>query len=187
MTWQLCVSQGLLSSCPRTSPALSFHYPIALAARLAAVCAPLHREAFDANGPGILEKIFDVGCSLVDVLVLQPGGPGVGMHVGTAVDAMHVGPREYLAEMLRVMGMAMGGSSKYLAMLGEKAGEALRTGPPRAVEVGADDDRAGEGRGGVWDAQYYAGSGVCGAGGAWLGGVDAAAGPGGEGELFYRE
>ncbi|KFZ12871.1 hypothetical protein V501_04002, partial [Pseudogymnoascus sp. VKM F-4519 (FW-2642)] len=115
MTWQLCVAKGLLSSSPTTPPSLSFRYPITLSASLAAVAAPLTPTAFDANGPGILEKIFDIGCSLADVLLLHP----------PRAEAMQCGPRDSMREMMRVMDRAMGGRSRYRALLGEKAGEAM--------------------------------------------------------------
>ncbi|KFY15600.1 hypothetical protein V492_01874, partial [Pseudogymnoascus sp. VKM F-4246] len=97
MTWQLCVAKGLLSSSPTTPASLSFNYPINLSASLAAVAAPLTPSALDANGPGILEKIFDVGCSLADVLLLHP----------PRAEAMQFGPRDSMREMMRVMDRAM--------------------------------------------------------------------------------
>lgn len=131
MTWQLCVAKGLLSSSPTTPPSLSFRYPITLSATLAAVAAPLTPSALDANGPGILEKIFDVGCSLADVLLLHP----------PRAEAMQCGPRDSMKEMMRVMDRAMGGGSRYRALLGEKAGEAMAGG----VSVGLDGGEGGEG------------------------------------------
>ena len=124
MTWQLCVAKGLLSSSPTNPPSLSFRYPITLSASLAAVAATLTPSAFDANGPGILEKIFDVGCSLADVLLLHP----------PRAEAMQCGPRDSMREMMRVMDRAMGGRSRYRALLGEKAGEAMAGGP--SAEIG---------------------------------------------------
>ncbi|KFY28222.1 hypothetical protein V493_03046, partial [Pseudogymnoascus sp. VKM F-4281 (FW-2241)] len=126
MTWQLCVAKGLLSSSPTTPSSLSFLYPITLSATLAAVAAPLTPSAFDANGPGILEKIFDIGCSLADVLLLHP----------PRAEAMQCGPRDSMREMMRVMDRAMGGRSRYRALLGEKAGEAMREGPSAGLDGG---------------------------------------------------
>lgn len=123
MTWQLCVARGLLSSSP-VAESLSFNYPLIIARDFATTSALLGREAFDAHGPGILEKIFDIGCSLADVLSLRPAGPS---------ERMEVGPKEYLGEMLRVLGMAMGGSSKYRGLLMEKAEECFKVGPRPAL------------------------------------------------------
>ncbi|OBT64219.1 hypothetical protein VE03_06843 [Pseudogymnoascus sp. 23342-1-I1] len=122
---------------PHHPPPLTFRYPITLAASLAAVAAPLTPSAFDANGPGILEKIFDIGCSLADVLLLHP----------PRAEAMQCGPRESLREMMRVMGRAMGGRSRYRALLGEKAGEAMGGGRPSAgLGLGSGGAEVGEGR-----------------------------------------
>ena len=41
---------------------------------------------------------------------------------------MLIGPREYLKEMMGVMGRAMGGRSRYRTLLGEKAEEAMGSG-----------------------------------------------------------
>ena len=117
MVWQLCVTKGLLSSSP-TNESMSFHYPVTIARDVVLVSRLLPPKAFEANGVGILEKVFDIGCSLSDVLLLHPSS----MHVSS----LEIGPRDYLMELVRILGTVLGGSSKYLRLLAAKADECLQ-------------------------------------------------------------
>jgi hypothetical protein len=111
MVWQLCVSKGLLSSAS-TNESMSFHYPVTIARDVVAVSRLLPPKAFEANGVGILEKVFDIGCSLSDVLQLHPSF--------ISSSGLEIGPRDYLQEFVRILGTAAGGN-KYLRLLSEKA------------------------------------------------------------------
>lgn len=124
MVWQLCVSKNLLSS-KSTSESMSFHYPITIARDVVHVSHLLPYTAFEANGVGILEKVFDIGCSLADVLSLNTTNSGA--------NAMQVGPRDYLVELMRLLGSVLGGSSRYLQLLGEKAEDCLHESVTRAI------------------------------------------------------
>jgi hypothetical protein len=115
MVWQLCVSKGLLSSAS-TNESMSFHYPITIARDVVLISRFLPPKAFEANGIGILEKVFDIGCSLADVLSLQPRFSNVS--------ALEVGPIDYLMELVRILGTTPGGK-KYLGLLASKADECL--------------------------------------------------------------
>jgi hypothetical protein len=78
-----------------------------------------------------LEKIFDIGCSLADVLQLYPALPQ------TAALSMEVGPRDYLIEILRVLSTVLGGSTRYLPMLAAKVDECTTQGIRAALEPGS--------------------------------------------------
>ncbi|KAF8854827.1 hypothetical protein BDZ45DRAFT_539264, partial [Acephala macrosclerotiorum] len=91
MVWQLCVSNGLLSSAS-TNESMSFNYPVTIARDVVLVSRLLPPKAFEANGIGILEKVFDIGCSLADVLSLHPNFMNVS--------ALEIGPRDYLMELV---------------------------------------------------------------------------------------
>jgi hypothetical protein len=69
-----------------------------------------------------MEKIFDIGCSLADVLQLYPASPQA------SAMSMEVGPRDCLMEMLRILSTVLGGSTKYLPMLASKVDECLHVG-----------------------------------------------------------
>ena len=117
MVWQLCVTKGLLSS-STTNESMSFQYPVTIARDVVVVSRLLSPKAFEANGIGILEKVFDIGCSLADVLLLYPSS--------MQVPSLEVGPRDYLMELIRILGTVLGGNSRYLRLLAAKADECVQ-------------------------------------------------------------
>jgi hypothetical protein len=127
MVWQLCVTKGLLTSAS-SEESMRFDYPVTIARDVVTVSKALRREAFEPHGPGILEKIFDIGCSLADVLQLHSASSR------TLAVSMRVGPRDYLMEMLHILSTVLGGSSRYLSMLAQKAEECLHATPRPALE-----------------------------------------------------
>ncbi|KAK0127519.1 hypothetical protein ONS96_007053 [Cadophora gregata f. sp. sojae] len=110
LVWQLCVSKGFLSS-KSSDESMSFQYPISIARDVVQVARSLPVKAFEANGVGLLEKVFDIGCSLSDVLLLNPDVINSS--------SMEFGPRDYLMEMVRLLGTTPGGE-KYMRMLNLK-------------------------------------------------------------------
>ncbi|KAH8669698.1 hypothetical protein BGZ60DRAFT_408074 [Tricladium varicosporioides] len=126
MVWQLSLSKRLLSSNASTE-SMSFHYPVTIAREVVLVSRLLSLKALEANGIGILEKVFDIGCSLADVLNLHPNL--------MADRGMEIGPRDYLMELVRVLTTASQGkhgmgSERFLRVLADKTDECLgvRTG-----------------------------------------------------------
>lgn len=121
VVWQLCVSKTLLCS---TSPheSMSLRFPVSVARNVVLTTTLLPAKALEANGVGILEKIFDVGCSLADVLSLK-AAPSLLPRT-----AMQVGPADYLREIVHLVGTAVGGSPRHLKVLAAKAEECLRSG-----------------------------------------------------------
>ena len=97
---------------------MSFHYPVTIARDVVHVLRLLPPKAFEAHGVGILEKVFDIGCSLADVLLLHPRT----MHV----PGLEIGPRDYLIEIVRTLGTVSNGNSKYFRLLAAKADECLQ-------------------------------------------------------------
>ncbi|CZT04548.1 related to transcription activator amyR [Rhynchosporium agropyri] len=140
LVWQLCVSKGFLSS-QFSTESMSFQYPISIARDVVLVARGLPLKAFEANGVGILEKVFDIGCSLSDVLLLNP-------HAINS-SPMEIGPQDYLLEMVRLLGTTPGGY-KYLKMLTLKADGILKlklrgslsdTDTPDRIEEVFDDEQ----------------------------------------------
>ncbi|KFZ02014.1 hypothetical protein V500_00499 [Pseudogymnoascus sp. VKM F-4518 (FW-2643)] len=117
MVWQLCVSKGLLSSAT-TNESMSFYYPVIIARDVVVVSRLLPPKAFEAHGVGILEKLFDIGCSLADVLLLNANS--------RPVSGLEIGPRDYLMDLVRILGTVLGGGSKYLTLLAAKADDCLQ-------------------------------------------------------------
>lgn len=126
MVWQLCVSRTLLSS-SSGEESMSFRYPVRIARDVVLVSRLLPLKAFEANGVGILEKVFDIGCSLADVLCLDPGF--------VQPSTLEVGPRDYLVELVRIVGTTLGGSYKHLQILATKVGECLQTSVDRPLFI----------------------------------------------------
>ncbi|KAH8125041.1 hypothetical protein LI328DRAFT_167895 [Trichoderma asperelloides] len=121
MVWQLCVSKTLLCS---TSPdeSMSLRFPVSVARNMVVTTRLLPEKALEANGVGILEKIFDVGCSLADVLSLKAASSLLPR------STMEVSPADYLCEIIHLVGTAAGGSPRHLKILAAKAEECLRPG-----------------------------------------------------------
>ena len=129
IVWQLCVSKAMLSS-SSSEESMSFRYPVAIARDLLLVSRLLPQEAFEANGVGILEKMFDIGCSLSDVLSIEPGF--------AQPSTLEVGPRDCLVELVRIIG-SFGGGYKNLQFLASKVSDCLRTSIDRPLLVPLDD------------------------------------------------
>jgi hypothetical protein len=117
MVWQLCVTKGLLSSFT-ANESMSFQYPVTIARDVVLVSRLLPAKAFEAHGVGILEKVFDIACSLADVLQLYPSSMQVA--------GLLVGPRDYLMELMMILGTVLGGSSRYARLLAAKVDECLQ-------------------------------------------------------------
>lgn len=118
MVWQLSVSKTLLCN---TGPdeSMSLRFPVSVARNVVLTTALLPEKALEANGVGILEKIFDVGCSLADVLSLK-AAPSL-----LPRSSMQVSPADYLCEIVHLVGR---GSPRHLKVLAAKAEECLRSG-----------------------------------------------------------
>ncbi|KAF5009773.1 hypothetical protein FDECE_4046 [Fusarium decemcellulare] len=116
IVWKLCVSKTLLSIAD-SEDSMSLLYPAAVARDVVSELQLVPTQAFEANGIGILEKVFDVACSLADLLSLVP--------VDRRQSAMNVGPVDTLMEMVRIVGSTFGGSFRYLDMLADKANRCL--------------------------------------------------------------
>ncbi|KAH6698091.1 RING-3 [Leptodontidium sp. MPI-SDFR-AT-0119] len=127
IVWQLCLNKGMLSS-NATTDSISFHYPVDIARDVTLVARFLPLKAFQANGVGILGKIFDIGWSLADVLLVHP-------HI-LHTSSIEVGPKDYLMDLVRILDMDIRGHSKYLQLLATRADECLGVRVPRSLSAG---------------------------------------------------
>ncbi|KAJ4152489.1 hypothetical protein NW754_004285 [Fusarium falciforme] len=131
IVWKLCASKTLLSSAC-SEDAMSLHYPITIARGIVLASQLVSTQAFEANGIGILEKVFEVACSLADLLSLVP--------VGSQGSAMDIGPVDTLMEMVRIVGSRFGGSYRHLNILADKANRCLLMNIDRSLPLPVDDD-----------------------------------------------
>ena len=127
VVWQLCLSKTLLSDSSMVEESMSLHSPVSVARNVVLTTSHLPVKALDANGVGILEKIFDVGCSLADVLSLEPS-----YLRGTA---LKVGPGEYLREIVHIVGTAMGGSPCHSRVLAWKVDKCFQSSTLHAITL----------------------------------------------------
>ncbi|KAH0544445.1 hypothetical protein FGG08_001472 [Glutinoglossum americanum] len=117
MVWQLCLNKGLLSISGREE-SMNFHFPVQIARDMVVICRQLPISAMEPHGVGILEKVFDIGCSLADVMKVLP----------LQQSRFELGPRDYLMEMLRMLSTIRGGQSRYLPLLTAQADGVLGIG-----------------------------------------------------------
>lgn len=131
VVWKLCASNRVLST-TNSQDVMSLHYPASIAREIVLVSQLVPTQAFEANGIGILEKVFDVGCSLADLLTLVP--------LGDHGSAMDIGVVDTLMEMVRIVGTRFGGTYRHLNILVEKANGCLLTNVDRSLPL-PDDER----------------------------------------------
>jgi hypothetical protein len=130
MVWKLCVSKTFLSSAG-SEDSMSLHYPVTIARDAVLVSRLLPARALEANGVGILEKMFDIGCSLADLLSLTP----TAGHPST----MEIGPVDTLMEIVRILDTTLGGSYRHLSVLTDKASQCLLLSIERGLPAIVED------------------------------------------------
>jgi len=67
IVWQSSMRQGLLSSTSETE-SMTFSYPMKIAESLLGVISSLPEKSIEVHGMGIMEKIFEIGNSMLDVM-----------------------------------------------------------------------------------------------------------------------
>ncbi|MCJ1272426.1 hypothetical protein MMC21_000212 [Puttea exsequens] len=114
MVWQLSIANGFLSS---TSPdsSMTFRFPIEVAKDLVAVTAQFSKQSMEVHGIGLIEKVFDVACTLIDVMSCVP----------LESRKFEPQPQEYLSQMVTLIGTLRGGESRYLPLVTAKIRDTL--------------------------------------------------------------
>lgn len=132
VVWKLCASKRVLSTAG-SEDAMSLHYPATIARDIVLISQLVPTQAFEANGIGILEKVFDVGCSLADLVSLAS--------LNFDSSAMDVGVIDTLMEMVRIVGSRFGGSYRHLNILVDKASGCLLLNVDRSLPLPSEEDR----------------------------------------------
>jgi hypothetical protein len=116
MVWQLSITNGYLSS---TSPdtSMTFKYPIEVARDLIQDIKKLSQGSMEVHGIGLIEKLFDVACTLADVISCVP--------LERNSTQSHETPSDYLNYFISLISHLHGGSSRYLPLLMAKVSENL--------------------------------------------------------------
>ncbi|KAI9813382.1 MAG: hypothetical protein M1826_002501 [Phylliscum demangeonii] len=116
MVWQLSITNGYLSS-TATDTSMTFQFPVKIARDLVSVTSRLSQQSMEVHGIGLIEKLFDVACTLSDVMVCVP----------MESSALEVGPRDYLNHFLTTMSTLRGGQSRFVPPLLEKIEDMVST------------------------------------------------------------
>ncbi|KAL8636443.1 MAG: hypothetical protein Q9228_006159 [Teloschistes exilis] len=117
MVWQLSITNGYLSSSSPDS-SMTFGYPIEIAKDLVAVTTQLSRQSMEIHGVGLIEKIFDVACTLIDVLSCVP----------LETQSPHfasIGPLDYLNHFIHLISTLRDGASRFLPLLVARIADTL--------------------------------------------------------------
>jgi hypothetical protein len=130
MVWQLSIQNGCLSS-GSENLSMTFQYPIDIARDLVSMTSQFSSQSMEVHGIGLvshssihiraqsnitqIEKLFDVACSLTDVLSLMP----------TPNDPFALGPRDYLNQFLGLLSTLRSGDNRFLPLLLAKVHDVL--------------------------------------------------------------
>lgn len=109
MVWQLSISHGALSSFA-TDNAMSLNYPIEVSRDLVAATSQFSQTSMEVHGIGLLEKLFDVACTLTDVISCIPSG----------TPTFDFGPRDYLSQIIQLITKLRGGQQRFMPLLTAK-------------------------------------------------------------------
>lgn len=118
MVWQLSISQGLLSS-TTADKAMSFQFPIDVSRDLVSATSRFSQTAMEVHGIGLIEKLFDIACTLTDVMACVP----IEQHT------FEYGPSNYLNQLTSLISTLRGGKERYLPLLMTKISDTIPSAP----------------------------------------------------------
>ncbi|KAF2501119.1 hypothetical protein BU16DRAFT_438422, partial [Lophium mytilinum] len=114
VVWQLCVSQGFVSSLA-TDPGMTFKYPIEISNDLLSMTQHISQQAMEVHGVGLIEKLFDISCCLTDVIAVIPFSP----------TTFSMGPRDFLSRFVALISTLRNGQTRYAPLLHAKINDVL--------------------------------------------------------------
>ncbi|KAG9239272.1 fungal-specific transcription factor domain-containing protein [Amylocarpus encephaloides] len=118
MVWQLSIQNGCLSS-SHDDPSMTFNYPVEIARDLISLTKQFSQQSMEVHGIGLIQKLFDVACSLTDVLALLPPNH----------DPFTPGPRDHLNDFIGLLSLLRNGDHRFMQLLLAKVNDVL----PRLV------------------------------------------------------
>ncbi|PSK57941.1 hypothetical protein B9Z65_9143 [Elsinoe australis] len=122
MIWQLSISQGYLSS-QASDQSMTFNFPIELSRDMVAAASNFSQMAMEVHGIGLIEKLFDVACTLTDVMSCVP-------ETQLMQPSFEIGPRDYLHQFVSLISNLRGGRQRYLPLLVSKINDTLPSSMP---------------------------------------------------------
>lgn len=136
MVWQLSITNGCLSSSSRDT-SMTFQYPTEVARDLLQDISTLSLHSMEVHGVGLIEKLFDVACTLTDIIACVP--------LESTSTADHQTATDYLNQFLNLISQLRGGASRYLPLLLAKVSENLPSmaSPMRPIPITIKQGYAG--------------------------------------------
>lgn len=136
MVWQLSIANGYLSFNSQQS-SMTFTYPIEVARDLIQDIQSLSLDSMEVHGIGLIEKLFDIACTLTDVIFCVPLDP--------AASPANELPSNYLNQFLKLISQLRGGTSRYFPLLLAKVSENLPSiaPPPDLTQMSIKQGYAG--------------------------------------------
>ncbi|KIW92736.1 uncharacterized protein Z519_06584 [Cladophialophora bantiana CBS 173.52] len=126
MIWQLSIPNGVLSSSSNES-SMTFKYPIEVARDLIEHISDISLDAMEVHGVGLIEKLFDIACTLTDVISCVPLEPSEISNPSNETAF------EYLSKLLTLISQLRGGASRYFPLLLVKVSETLPNSLPHRL------------------------------------------------------
>ncbi|KIX08827.1 uncharacterized protein Z518_03484 [Rhinocladiella mackenziei CBS 650.93] len=117
IVWQLCTMMGFLSS-EAAYESLTFRYPLKIAQDLAISTWKLSLHSMQMHGIGLTEKVFDIACTLIDVMSCMPSAD-------VKSKGFEIGPEDNLKHFCHLISQLPGGRHKYLPLLVTKVDQTL--------------------------------------------------------------
>ncbi|CAG8089913.1 unnamed protein product [Penicillium salamii] len=117
MIWQLSTTAGFLSTSP-THACMDFRHPLQIAEDLCLATWKLSKQSMETHGIGLIEKLFEVACTLVDVMACLSVA-------GLRSSGFKLGPQDYLKHLCTLIHDLPGGRRRYLPLLLTKIRQSL--------------------------------------------------------------
>lgn len=118
MVWNLSLTNGVLSS-TSDDIALHYKYPLKIVEDLMRDIRHINQSAMEVHGVGLIEKFFDMACTLSDVITY------VIPDKAAESDFNNSSPQQYLNQLLNLISRLRGGASRYVPLLMAKLAETL--------------------------------------------------------------
>ena len=109
IVWQLATASGCLSSQP-VDESMTFTYPIKVSQEVLLATSGLPQQSMEVHGLGFVEKLFDIACTLIDVMSLVP----------MDTPAQEAETRGCLEHFIHLITTLRWGKSRYVGLLNAK-------------------------------------------------------------------
>ncbi|KAK9366106.1 hypothetical protein V1509DRAFT_654976 [Lipomyces kononenkoae] len=117
MSWRLATSLGFLSS-SSVNDCMTFRYPLQISKDLTVSTFKIPQQSMEVHGIGLTEKVYDVACTLTDVISCIPS-------IELNSSSFELGPGDYLNYFFSLIYRLRGGKTRFLPLLLKIVGQTL--------------------------------------------------------------